>query len=170
MVRHTLHTFPDEPVTRNYKTKEKVVIDFIKNKFQNYNWIYDKIINGGCSRKRPDLLLDLEYQVIIIEIDENQHKNYDCSCENKRLMQISQDLGHKPIIFIRFNPDDYYNNGIKINSSWTFNNNGISIINKNKITEWNNRLDTLEKQINYWISPSNITDKTIQTIQLFFDQ
>ena len=35
----------------------------------------------------------------------------DCSCENKRIMEISQDLGHRPIVFIRFNPDEYNKNG-----------------------------------------------------------
>ena len=34
---------------------------------------------------------------VIIEVDENQHLNYDCSCENKMAM------AHRPIIFIRFN-------------------------------------------------------------------
>lgn len=45
-----------------------------------------------CSKRRPDILIDLETHLIIIEVDENQHKGY--SCENKRIMEISQDLGH----------------------------------------------------------------------------
>ena len=71
--------------------------------------MYDKKIQDGCSTRRPDLFLDLGYQIIIIEIDENQHIDYDCSCENKRIMELSQDVGHRPIVFIRFNPDDYKN-------------------------------------------------------------
>ena len=55
-------------------------------------------------------------QIIIIEVNENQHIAYDCSCENKRIMKLSQDVGHKPIVFIRFNPDDYEENEIVINS------------------------------------------------------
>jgi hypothetical protein len=43
---------------------------------------------------------------ILIEVDENQHIDY-ISCENKRTMEISRDLGHRNIVFIRFNPDDY---------------------------------------------------------------
>jgi hypothetical protein len=50
----------------------------------------------------------LEEQIIIIEVDENGHNNEEyCACENKRIMEISQDLSHKPIVFIRFNPDKY---------------------------------------------------------------
>ena len=60
------------------------------------NWISDKIING-CSKRRPDLVLDLLYQIVII--DENQHIDYDCSCENKRIMELSQDIAHRPIIY-----------------------------------------------------------------------
>ena len=81
-----MYTFPDKPISRNYKTKEFAVVEYVKQKFSEYNWISDKIISGGCSRKRPDLLLELEEQIIIIEIDENQHTDYDCSCENKRIM------------------------------------------------------------------------------------
>lgn len=80
-----MYTFPDKPVARNYKTKEFAVVEYIKNIFPDFTWIQDKKVQDGCSSKRPDLLLDLGYQVIIIEIDENQHTDYDCSCENKRL-------------------------------------------------------------------------------------
>ena len=164
-----MNLFPDKPVSRNYKTKEYSVVDFIKNRFPNFTWIADKIINGGCSKKRPDLLLDLGYQVIIIEIDENQHINYDCTCENKRIMQLSQDLDHRPIIFIRFNPDEYFLNGKNISSCWTQNKKGICVVKKSKFDEWNHRLNVLEQNINYWINPYNITNKTIQIFQLFFD-
>lgn len=81
--------------------------DGCKNKFSMYPWISDKTVMDGCSKCRPDLLLDLGYQVIIIEIDENQHRSYDCSCETKRIMELSRERGHRPIVFIRFNPDEY---------------------------------------------------------------
>ena len=164
-----IHLFPDKPVSRNYKTKEYAVVEYIKNKYPNFNWIADKIINGGCSKRRPDLLLDLLYQVIIIEVDENQHVDYDCSCQNKRVMQLSQDLGHRPIIFIRFNPDDYQKDGITITSCWGQDKKGICVIKKSKKGEWTHRLNILENHINYWINPENITNKTVETIQLFYD-
>ena len=92
---------------KNYKTKEQTVVDYIKIIFPDLTIITDKINQDGCSKKRPDLLIDLGYQLIIVEVDEKQHKNYDYICDNKRIMQISQDNGHRPIIFIRFNPDSY---------------------------------------------------------------
>jgi hypothetical protein len=110
----------------------------------------------------------LFYQIIIIEVDENQHIDYDCSCENKRIMELSQDLGHRPIIFIRFNPDDYTNE-INITSCWMQDKKGICVVKKSKKEEWIQRLNELEKHIKYWINPKNITNKTIEIIQLFYD-
>jgi len=161
--------FPDQPVSRNYKTKEYSVVDHVKSKYPDVHWIADKIVSGGCSKRRPDLLLDLGYQVIIVEIDENQHIDYDCSCENKRLMELSQDLGHRPIIFIRFNPDDYDKNGKTVTSCWGTDKNGICVVKKSKKKEWTDRLCALEQQIDYWTTPENQTSKLIEIVQLFYD-
>ena len=54
-----VNLFPDKPVTRNYKTKEYTVVEFVKSIFANFDWKTDKKIDGGCSKRRPDLLLDL---------------------------------------------------------------------------------------------------------------
>lgn len=165
-----IHLFPDEPNSRNYKTKEKHITDHIKEKLPNLDWIVDRKVYDGCSRRRPDLFLDLGYQVLVVEIDENQHIDYDCSCENKRLMEISQDINHRPLIFIRFNPDKYTKGETKITSCWEMNSKGICIIKPLKKKEWNERLTNLETQIRYWINPENKTDKTIEVIQLYYDQ
>jgi hypothetical protein len=127
-----MNLFPDKPVSRNYKTKEYAVVEYVKIKFPNHTWIADKIVSGGYSKRRPDLLLDLSYQIVIVEVDENQHTEYDCSCQNKRIMELSQDLGHRPIVFIRFNPDDYKKEGTNITSCWGKDKRGICVINKNK--------------------------------------
>ena len=164
-----INLFPDKTVSRNYKTKEYSVVEFVKTKFPHFDFIADKIVSGGCSKRRPDLFLDILYQIIIIEIDENQHQDYDCGCENKRIMELSQDLGHRPIVFIRFNPDDYKKDGKNITSCWGCDKNGICVVKKSKQKEWVERLNTLEDQIKYWTDPENMTDKTIETIQLYYD-
>ena len=161
-----IHLFPDKKITTNYKIKENEIANFILEIFKDKTWITDKKVSDGCSKRRPDLLLDLGYQVIIVEVDENQHTDYDCSCENKRIMQISQDLGHRNIVFIRFNPDDYINSkNIKIKSPWKINSKGnLKLENK---TDWTNRLSSLKVQIDYWLN--NKTDKLIETIQLYYN-
>jgi plastocyanin len=160
-----MNLFPDKPVTRNYKTKEYSVVEYVKTNYPQL-WIADKI-TGGCSRRRPDLLLDLMDQVLIIEVDENQHIDYDCSCENKRIMELSQDLAHRPIVFIRFNPDDYEKDGTKVSSCWGVGKKGLFIVKPTKKVEWEQRLRALGETIEYWIA--NRTDKTVEIIQLFYD-
>jgi hypothetical protein len=162
-----VNMYPDKPNTRNYKTKEKDVVDRITQTFNNFTWVADKKVQDGCSRRRPDLLLDMGSHIIIMEVDENKHTDYDCSCEHKRLMELSQDLQHRPIIFIRFNPDDYTNQeGILVKSCWKLNKLGVMQITKTKQKEWEERIEALKQQIQYWID--NPTEKTIEIVELFY--
>ena len=162
-----MHLFPEEKVTRNYKTKERSVVDFILEHFPNFTWIFDKKVEGGCSKRRPDILLDLGEYVIIIEIDENQHIDYNCICETKRLMEISKDIGFRPCVFIRFNPDDFFDKNKKNTSCWGCNKNGILTVKKSKKKEWKTRLDMLKKTVYNYIR--NKPNKTIEVVNLFFD-
>jgi len=86
-------------------------------------------------------------------------------------MEISQDLGHRPIIFIRFNPDSYKNKENKlINSCWQINKLGICCINKKYENEWNNRLKILKQTIEFWCNENNKSTKMIEIVELFFDE
>lgn len=119
-LRCFIYLFPNKPNTRNYKTKEKSVVDFVTQQFLNFSWISDKKVTDGCSRRRPDLFLDLGFQII--------------------------------------------------KSCWKANNsNGIILVQQNKLKEWNERLEILKNQIEYWCNEENKTEKTIEIIQLFFD-
>jgi hypothetical protein len=161
-----IHLFPDVEITRNYKTKEKHVVDSIKNKFPDFTWISDKKIQDGCSNRRPDLVVDFGFNILIIEIDENQHRNYNC--ENKRTMLISQDFNHRPIVLIRFNPDNYTNNkNENILGCFKCDNKGLLIIRNKK--DFEKRLKVLYKQIEYWSNEKNINEKTLYIINLFYD-
>ena len=163
-----IHLFPETPLSRNYKTKETAVTTFIKKNNPDYDFQTDKKIVDGCSKRRPDLLLDLGYQIIIIEIDENKHANYDCSCENKRIMEISQDVDHRPIVFIRFNPDNYEDQESTNSSCWHINSKGYCVVKKSKQKEWEQRLNTLDESLKYWIDPANKTSKIVEIIELFY--
>ena len=156
----------DKPIIRNYKMKERAVEDYIKEQYPELSLKFDKTIKGGQSLKRPDIMLDLDYQVIIIEIDEEQHKYY--KCKNKRTMQLSQDINHRPMILIRFNPDDYVKGKDKIKSCFSYNKRGLCRVNKKDTDRWNERLSELKNQIDYWIK--NKTEKTIEIIHLFYDE
>ena len=168
-IRCFMYLFPEKPVTKNFKTKERAVADFVKKEFPSISWIYDKRITDGCSLRRPDILGDLGEQVMSIEIDEYKHNRYECSCENKRMMELSKDVGHRRLVFIRFNPDSYLDNqGNKVSSCWGINNKGHYIIKKKKKDEWDLRLEQLKQTIQYWLD--NNTDKILEVIQLYYDQ
>ena len=69
---------------------------------------------GACSGKRPDLLCDFGGFILVIEIDENQHLRNCVSSEKQKMNEIWEQLGNKPIAFIRFNPDEYIDDdGVK---------------------------------------------------------
>jgi len=72
---------------------------------------------------------------------------------------------------IRFNPDDYIiqETNTKVSSCWGVNKNGICTIKKSNKKEWDERLNSLKDQINYWTDPNNKTNKTIEIVKLFYD-
>ena len=141
-LRCFIHEFPDHKNVHNYKIKEKHVTDYLKQEFKDYDIVFDKKINGGCSKRRPDAYLDLLTHIIIIECDENQHKDYDTTCEIVRINELFTDLGDRPIVFIRFNPDEYDN----IPSSFKYHKiSGVPMVSNE--SEWIERLTTLKKCI-----------------------
>ena len=114
------HLFPNHKLSRNYKTKENEVIEYIKSKFKNI-----------------------------------------------RTMEISKDINHRPMVIIRFNPDDYINDeGIKIQSCWRSTKNGVVLV-KNRNEDWNIRIKKLRKRLKFWLK--NIPQKTIIQEKLFYD-
>jgi hypothetical protein len=68
----------------------------------------DKIITGGCSSHRPDMLFDLETHIVLFEFDEQGHSSkskYPEICENKRTMSVFQSMASRPMYVLRINPD-----------------------------------------------------------------
>lgn len=162
---------PDENIPRRFRIKENYINDFLKNYYPDI--VNNKTIASSCSSgKRPDWYIELLTHTIIIECDEDQHNNY--SCENKRMMQLFTDLGDRPIVFIRFNPDKYNEKNIS-SSSGEFN----TIIHsdcfyyndKNKLqvneTEWRERSKILLQTIK---DNEKIPDKEVTIIKLFFTE
>jgi len=159
----------DKPVFRNYKTKEIDVVQRVKSVFPDVSWIHDKKVENGCSKRRPDLFLDMGSHVIVVEIDEYQHRDYDPSCVNKRLMELSKDVGHRPLVVIRFNPDDYTNeDGTRVPSCWGATAIGHVRVRPCKKEEWTRRVDALNDEIRFWTTHE--VGKTVEVVQLFYDK
>jgi hypothetical protein len=83
------------------------------------------------------------------------------------MLQICEDVGGRPVVFIRFNPDKYTDeNGKIVTSCWAANQYGIMTIKKKD--EWESRIDLLKEKIQYWID--NIPEKTLEIEHLFFEK
>jgi len=115
---------PDAIIPRKYKLKEHHVVDYLKKHFQDtFTMRFDKIVEGGCSRRRPDVFIDFGSHCLVIEIDENRHINY--TCEEKRMIELYEDIGFRKIVFLRMNPDQYKEGNHKHPSPFRYTRAGI---------------------------------------------
>ena len=128
---------PDEIPVRNIKIKEQAVVDYIDEIYSNnHNIIYDKPI--GNTNKSPDIVVNCENYVIIIEVDEFQHKknsykggHYSKENEENKMKLIRDyfKTQNKKTIYLRFNPDDYLSkDNIKIKSPWKENEDKLLVV------------------------------------------
>jgi hypothetical protein len=100
----------DAGKTRQQKSKENRIHHILSSRFKIDS--YDASLLGGCSRKRPDFVIETGADsIVMIEVDEHQHQRstYSCECEVTRMRQIYFDWGveHGNMTFIRYNPDSY---------------------------------------------------------------
>ena len=137
---------------KDSRTKEINIVDIIKNQFKNINWICNKPLK---SLYRPDMYTIINNNILMIEVDENQHKNYDQILEEQRIDTIYKELNKKNMTIIRINPDSY------IDSNKIFHN---SIIEDNN--EFNLRMNIIIKIINENIKNPQ---KKLNINKLFYD-
>jgi len=155
--------YPNDEIPRRYKKKqhyfnEKLIEEFGVNFFQ-----YDKKIKCGCSGRMPDWFIDCYKYSIIIELDEEQHKY--TSCDDKRMMELFTDLGNRPLVLIRINPDKYEGRTKKRKGCFDFDEKNTLICDEKK---FNKRFNILVEMIKYFID--NEPEKEITMEKLFFDR
>ena len=151
-----------DKIPRRYKRKQHYFNEKLIEEFGEI-FTYDKQIICGCSKKRPDWFLDLYTHSIIIELDEDQHR-YN-SCDEKRMMELFQDLGLRNLIVIRINPDKYKINGQKINGCFKFDKKNNIICNEDEFAiRFNKLVNTIK------FHKQNKNDKELIIEKLFFDE
>ena len=125
-----------------------------------------KTIDNGCSRRRPDGFIECLTHSIIIEIDEDQHVGYETMCDNKRTMQLFEDLGARPVIFIRLNPDSYKLDGKTIKGCFSRSKSGeLKLIKKELSTRFNTLQETVEAAMS-----NGVPDKELTHIKLYYSE
>ncbi len=154
---------PNHEFSRHYKTKELTFTKQLQDDLykQGIECVLDSKIAGGCSRRRPDVFVDLLTHVLIIEIDENQHLSYNETCEYVRTIELNEDIGHRPMYIIRLNPDSYKLNGKSVRGCF----------------DSKMKLNKKEFEHRYSILLSTVLDLTatlperlIESIELFFTE
>jgi len=154
--------YPNDKIPRRYKLRQHFFNEKLTKKFGINFFQYDKKIKCGCSGRMPDWFIDCYKYSIIIELDEDQHKS--SSCDQKRMMELFTDLGNRPLVMIRINPDKYKIGKEKIEGCFEFDEkNIIKCLRK----EFNKRFNLLVKKIKYYTD--NEPTKEITIKKLFFD-
>jgi hypothetical protein len=150
------YTFPDEQGSKRFRTRENAVGSFLRETYPDMDIVQDRRVE--CHLYRPDFVFDLGSHTVVVEIDENQHRSYDTSCDNKRLMSIFEGLGSRPMVMIRFNPDAY--TGTR--GCWT---KDCTLVDGGR--PWKRRLEVLRDRIDDWLGKEPGREMTIE--HLFFD-
>ena len=98
---------------KNQKVKEKRVLKILSSEFKiptEYNVRVDRDC-GGKKSEEKEIGYDFGTHKVFVEVDENQHKNYCELGEFNRMRNIFSNEGGIPIIFIRYNPDNFRRDG-----------------------------------------------------------
>ena len=102
------------PNTGERKKKEMKIKDTLDQ--NDINYVNDVTVidrDSSCEKtlSRPDFQVQHTHQELVnihLEVDENQHKSYDSTCELVRLNDIA--ISHqyrRPIVVLRYNPDTF---------------------------------------------------------------
>jgi hypothetical protein len=103
---------------KRIKQKEEAVGRLLQREIKQDLYSSDKVIDSSCSRRRPDFVYHCGTHIVIVEVDENQHKGYLCTAygddqegkmkgEAIRMYEVGQCFDGLPVLFLRYNPDAY---------------------------------------------------------------
>ena len=90
---------------RETRVQERHMQQFLLAAFPDTKFVFNRAIKGACSRFRPDVLIEYLTHSIIVECDENRHEACSAKDEEFRLLALMNDLGGRPLVVLRFNPD-----------------------------------------------------------------
>ena len=96
------------------KQKESTVFSILEENFADYpfswNCAFPQDTSCALAKYRPDFAFNRGTYYHIVECDEDAHRQYDETCERKRMYEIAGGLG-LPVVFVRYNPDSFTING-----------------------------------------------------------
>lgn len=145
---------PEEEIPHRRYQKEHYIHGVLLERYPDI--VHNKPLASG---RRPDWLITFDTHNIIVECDENQHLVSAYLDDGNRTQDIFKDLGNRPAIFIRFNPDKTAERV----GCFGFNNMNKLEVN---VDEWTERLTNL---INTIEESRQCPTMSIVEIKLYYD-
>jgi len=109
----------DRIIKKQVKKHEEFINKLLDQEIDIKPILKDESPDRQCTLKRPDRVYHMGSHVVIVEVDEDQHKSYKCTAygdtkegkmkaERVRMYEISQSFAEfPPCIWIRYNPDNF---------------------------------------------------------------
>jgi hypothetical protein len=91
--------------TARFKQFEAMVEEFLKSNSTLSLYSYrDEVLPCSPNRRRGDFVYILSDRVVILEVDEYQHRYYNKECECIRVLELHEQGRGLPLFLVRFNP------------------------------------------------------------------
>lgn len=160
----------------NKVTKQSLILSLYDELYQDEAWwITNQCIPNSLNiKRRPDRMNEFDTHCVIWEIDENQHKTYSEIDAKKRKSELWLAC-QKPLVILRFNPDQYIDReGHRVPSCFINGVQGLEMNNK----KMKYRLEVLNYQVKRCWHFNNIVDffdmfehgdAQVHEIYLFYD-
>lgn len=78
-----------------------------------------QLTETACGRYRPDFVFEAPTHAVMVEVDEHQHARLGYACDAVRMLDIYNSFGGLPIVFVRFNPDEFTVDGERGRVPWS---------------------------------------------------
>lgn len=132
---------------------------------------YDRPVDTTCGLERPDIILlsPCGSFVVIIEVDEHQHRGYVRECEIIRMINIYMSYGGLNVIFIRFNPDDYKPGMLAPSAGEKRSRSNTSEDPEWRMVRSQSRLTKLQEWLSYLLRQEVPQMTPLQVLYLFYD-
>lgn len=87
------------------KKYEQMVELYLRRHETLANFSYrDQVLPCAPTRRRGDFVYLLQDRVVILEVDEDEHRNYNQVCEIVRVYELHEAAQGRALILVRFNP------------------------------------------------------------------
>ena len=174
-------SFPNDPRAKEAKSRalarEQEVVAILTDAFPQYRWLLNRGFTSGVP-KRPDAMVRKRDRVVIVEIDEDSHRTYNCGKEREREAVFrAHTADNVDIVMVRFNPDGYTDVATGVRNPTCFKYSpklGLTTIDPAQRAQWEARCAALIYSVGLWLDSETLIPppdpgRVVFTVELFYD-